>query len=48
MNFFKNFEFGPVKNDTVRLSPMALRLRTLMAAESLMMAPVILLLTLMC
>lgn len=22
MNFFKNFEFGPVKNDTVRLSPL--------------------------
>lgn len=32
MNFFKNFEFGPVKNDTVRLSLMVSRLRTSMVA----------------
>lgn len=29
MNFFKNFEFGPVKNDTVRLSPYGLAVKNL-------------------
>lgn len=29
MNFFKNFEFGPVKNDTVRLSPYGLAIKNL-------------------
>ena len=29
MNFFKNFEFGPVKNDTVRLSPYVLAVKNL-------------------
>lgn len=29
MNFFKNFEFGPVKNDTVRLSPYGLAVKSL-------------------
>ena len=29
MNFFKNFEFGPVKNDTVRLSPYGLAVKHL-------------------
>lgn len=29
MNFFKNFEFGPVKNDIVRLSPYGLAVKNL-------------------
>ena len=29
MNFFKNFEFGPVKDDTVRLSPYGLAVNNL-------------------
>lgn len=29
MNFFKNFEFGPVKGDTVRLSPYGLAVKNL-------------------
>ena len=29
MNFFKNFEFGPVKNDTVRLSPYGIAVKNL-------------------
>lgn len=29
MNFFKNFEFGPVKNDNVRLSPYGLAIKNL-------------------
>lgn len=29
MNFFKNFEFGPVKNDNVRLSPYGLAVKNL-------------------
>ena len=29
MNFFKNFEFGPVKNDIVRLSPYGLAIKNL-------------------
>ena len=29
MNFFKNFEFGPVKNDSVRLSPYGLAVKNL-------------------
>ena len=29
MNFFKNFEFGPVKNDAVRLSPYGLAVKNL-------------------
>lgn len=29
MNFFKNFKFGPVKNDTVRLSPYGLAVKNL-------------------
>lgn len=29
MNFFKNFEFGPVKNDTVRLSPYGLAVKNI-------------------
>lgn len=29
MNFFKTFEFGPVKNDTVRLSPYGLAVKNL-------------------
>ena len=29
MNFFKNFEFGPMKNDTVRLSPYGLAVKNL-------------------
>ena len=29
MNFFKNFDFGPVKNDTVRLSPYGLAVKNL-------------------
>lgn len=29
MNFFKNFEFGPVKDDTVRLSPYGLAVKNL-------------------
>ena len=29
MTFFKNFEFGPVKNDTVRLSPYGLAVKNL-------------------
>lgn len=29
MNFFKNFEFGPIKNDTVRLSPYGLAVKNL-------------------
>lgn len=29
MNFFKNFEFGPVKNDSVRLSPYGIAVKNL-------------------
>lgn len=29
MNFFKNFEFGPIKNDNVRLSPYGLAVKNL-------------------